>query len=176
MKARIIDYLFITPQRQRLTVELLEDFRDAFDKVKDGDVDVTVKRFKAKRSLDANAYYWTLLDKLSTETGIPIKDLYFDSLKNCGGNMETYCSTPAAIDQMAALWERQGTTGWGWPYERFPSKIDGCENIKLWYGSSTMDRATFSRMIDHLVDDCKACGVETMSQEELNSLLEAWKC
>ena len=174
MRARIIDYLFVTPTRQRLTVELLGDWREQYDKLKDGEIDLTAKRFKAKRSLDANAYYWVLIDRLSTATGIPVKDLYFDSLKNVGGNVETYCSTPAAINQMCALWQQQGTTGWGWPYERFPSKLDGCENVKLYYGSSTMDKATFSRLIDHLVEDCKACGVEVMPPEELKSLLEAW--
>lgn len=174
MKAKIVDFLYVTPQRQRLTIDVFDDFRDTYDKVKDGEIELTVKKRKAKRSLDANAFFWVLLDRLSTETGIPVKDLYFDALKNCGGNSETYCSTPAAIDQMAALWEKQGTTSWGWPYERFPSKIDGCENIRLYYGSSTMDKATFARMVDHLVQDCKTCGVETMPPEEIKSLLEAW--
>lgn len=173
MKARIVDYLYITPTRQRLTLDLEEDFRESYDKLKDADINVTVKKYSAKRSLDANAYFWVLIDKLSTETRIPVKDLYFDALKNCGGNVMVYCSTPAAIDKMAALWEQQGTTGWGWPYDRFDSKIDGCENIRLYYGSSAMDKATFSRLLDNLIQDCKTCGVETMTDEELNSLMEA---
>lgn len=172
MRARIIDYLYITPTRQRLTIDVYEDFRSTYEKVKDEEADITVKKRGKRKTLTANNYYWVLLDKLAVATGIPTKDLYFDSLRNVGGNMQTYCSTKKAIDEMCKLWEQQGTTGWGWPYDRFDSKLDGCENVRLYYGASAMDQETFSRLIDHLVQDCKACGVETMSPEEIKSLLE----
>lgn len=174
MKAEIIDYLFITPCRQRLTLEIADDWREQYEKLKGGEIDFSAKKYKSKRSLDANAYYWVLLDRLAAETGIPVKDLYFDGLKNCGGNVDIYCGAPAAIDRIAALWESQGTTGWGWPYDRFPSKLAGCENIRLYYGSSTMDKATFSRLLDHVIQDCKTCGVETLSPDEIKSILEAY--
>lgn len=172
MKARIVDYLYITPARQRLTIDVFEDFRETYDKLKDEDINLAVKKLGKPKTLTANGYYWVLLDKLAAETGIPTKDLYFDGLRNVGGNMQVYCSTKRAIDEMCALWEQQGTTGWGWPYDRFESKLAGCENVKLYYGLSALDRESLSRLIDHLVQDCKACGVETLPQEELDSLLE----
>ena len=169
MKARIVDFLVISPERQRLTIDVMGDFRDVIDKVGQEDVDVQVKKFHGKRSLTANAYMWVLLDKLAQATGITVKDLYFDALKNVGGNMEIYCSTPAAVDRMCELWQQQGT--FGWPCDRFPSKLDGCENVKLYYGSSTMDSATFSRLTDNIVQDCKSCGIETMPPDELAALI-----
>lgn len=171
MRAKIIDFLYITPQRQRLTIDVYDDFSGTYDKVKDSEIDLTVKKKSKKRSLDANAYMWVLLDRLATATGIPVKDLYFDGLKNVGGNVEFYCGKSEAIERMCALWEAQGTTGWGWPYERYIHSKQGYENVKLFYGSSTFDKPTMSRMIDNLVQDCKACGVETMTPEELESLL-----
>lgn len=171
MKARIVDFLVITPERQRLTIDVQGDFRDVYEKVKESDVDVQIKKFHGKRSLTANAYLWVLLDKLATATGIEVRNLYFDYLKNVGGNMEMYCGKPEAIDRLEALWKEQGNTGWGWPYVRFPSKLDGCENIRLYYGSSQMDSATFSRLVDHVVQDCQQVGIETMTEEELKSLL-----
>lgn len=136
------------------------------------EVDFKLKKFHPKRSLDANAYMWVLIDHLAVATAVPCKDIYFDLLKNVGGNMQQYCSTPEAIEKMVELWKQQGSTGWGWPYEVYESKIPKCQNIKLWYGSSTFDTATMSRMIDHLVQDCKACGIETLPPDELKSLLE----
>ena len=171
MKARIVDFLVITPERQRLTIDVEGDFREVFEKVKDSDVELKVSKYRKQKSLTANAYMWTLLDKLATETGISVKDLYFDYLKNVGGNMELYCGKPQAIDRLVELWTQSGTTGWGWPYVRFPSKLDGCENVRLYYGSSTFDSATLSRLIDHIVQDCAACGIEVMPKEELQSLL-----
>lgn len=172
MKARIVDFLVITPERQRLTIDILGDFREVYEKVKESDIDIKVSKFHGKRSLTANAYMWVLLDKLATATGNQVKELYFDYLKNVGGNMEMYCGKPEAIDRLVAVWEQSGNTGWGWPYVRFPSKLDGCENVKLYYGSSTFDSATMARLIDHIVQDCKAVGIETMTEEELKSLME----
>lgn len=174
MKGRIADFLFINPRRQRITVDLDGDFRRTYDKVKDGPVEITVKPYRDKRSLEANAYMWVLIDALSTATRIDKKEIYFDHLRRVGGNMETYCAIPAAADRMCELWREQGTTGWGWPYDRFESKLDGCVNLRLFYGSSTFDVPTMSRMIDHLVQDCHACGIETKPQEEIDSILEAY--
>ena len=170
MKGRIVDFLVVTPLRSRLTIDLEGDFREVIEKLRDFLVDIKIVKFKGKRSLDANAYFWTLIDKLSTTTGIPVKDLYFDALRNVGGNMEVYCGRPKAIDALCDEWAQKGT--FGWPYDRFPSKIDGCENVRLYYGSSTFDSTTFSRMLDHTIQDCKTCGIEVLPDEELKSLFE----
>lgn len=172
MKASIVDYLYINPQHSRLTLDVYDDIRQMYDIIKHAEVDFKLKKWHRKRSLDANAYMWVLIDKLAEATAVPCKDIYFDGLKNVGGNLEKYCSTPQAIEKMCELWKQQGTTGWGWPYETYESRIPGCVNLKLWYGSSTFDTATMSRMIDHLVQDCKACGIETLPPDELKSLLE----
>lgn len=174
MRGRIADFLYIGPRRQRITIDLDGDFRKTYDRVKDGDIEVTVRKYSPKRSNDANAYMWVLIDMLSSATRIDTKDIYFDHLRRVGGNMQVYCAIPAAADRLCALWRAQGTTGWGWPYDRTDSKIDGCENVRLYYGSSTFDRATMARMIDHLVQDCQACGLETRPRAEIESLLEGY--
>ena len=172
MKASIVDFLYINPHHCRLTLDIFSDIRDLYEKVRHGEIDIKIKKFFKHRSLDANAYMWVLIDKLSVATATPCRDIYFDQLKNVGGNMEQYCSVPGAIDKLCELWKQEGHTGWGWPFERYPSKIDGCENVKLWYGSSTFDTATMSRLLSNLVQDCKACGIETLPPDELKSLLE----
>lgn len=175
MRGRIADFLYINPRRQRITVDLDADFRKTYDKVKDGDVEITVKPYRDKRSREANNYMWALLDMLAVATRIDKKEIYFDHLRRVGGNMETYCAIPAAADRMCALWREQGSTGWGWPYDRYDSKIDGCVNLRLYYGSSTFDTATMARMIDHLAQDCQACGLETKTQEEIDSIMEEYE-
>ena len=175
MKARIADFLFISPKRQRITLDLDGDFRKTYDRVKDGDIEVLIKKYSPRKTNEANAYMWVLIDMLAEATRLDKREVYFDHLKRVGGNMETYCAIPAAADRMCKLWERQGTTGWGWPYDRFPSKISGCENVRLYYGSSTFDREIMGRMIDHLIQDCQACGLETRPQEEINSMLEEYE-
>lgn len=175
MRGRIADYLYIGPARQRITVDVFGDFRKTYDKVKDGDVEVLIRKYNPRRGNTANAYMWVLIDELASVTGLDKKEIYFDHLRRVGGNMETYCAIPAAADRMCALWRKQGSTGWGWPYDRIDSKLDGCVNLRLYYGSSTFDSATMARMIDHLVQDCEACGIETRPQAEINSLLKEYE-
>ena len=172
MRGRIADFLYINPRRQRITVDLDGDFRKTYDKVKGADVEITVKPYRNKRSNDANAFMWALLDMLAVKTGIDKQEIYFDHLRRVGGNVATYCAIPAAADRMCELWNKQGSTGWGWPYDRTESKLDGCVNLRLYYGSSTFDTATMSRMIDHLVQDCRACGIEP--DEDIESLLRSY--
>ena len=172
MRGRLIDLSIGANRKQRILVELDADIFERYDALAAADVDISLKKWKEKRSLDANAYMWVLIDKLTVETRYKKKDIYFDALRNVGGNTRHYCGTPEAIDDLCNLWAVQGHTGWGWPYDRYESKLEGCENVKLYYGSSTFDTATMSRLIDHLVQDCKACGIETLPPEELAALLK----
>ena len=58
--------------------------------------------------------------------------------------------------------------------EILPSKIAGCVNVVLYYGSSTYDSAQMSRLIDLVVQECQAQGIETKTPEELALLKEDW--
>lgn len=55
-----------------------------------------------------------------------------------------------------------------------PSKLQGCVNVVLYFGSSTYDTAQMSRLIDLCVQDCKQVGIETMTPAELEALVERW--
>ena len=43
-------------------------------------------------------------------------------------------------------------------------------NVVFSYGSSTYDTAQMSRLIDNIVQDCKAVGIETLTPSELAKL------
>lgn len=130
-----------------------------------------VKEYRRKRSLDANAYFWTLCDKLAEATNQPKELIYRESIRNIGGNSETGCFQDAAAKKLCQIWASRGL---GWVTETTPSKLPGCTNVILYYGSSTYDAAQMSRLIDNIVQDCKAVGIETMTPEELARLKEAW--
>ena len=53
--------------RLRLTFEFESDVAASIDEIKDKVLRITVKQWRDKRSLDANAYYWVLLSKLAEE-------------------------------------------------------------------------------------------------------------
>ena len=148
-----------------------EDDDSMLPELKDADLTVEIKRYRKKRSLDANAYCWVLLDKLAEATGVPKSEIYRHAVRDIGGNSQVVCVLEKAAPKLCEGWERNGL---GWTAEVIPSKLDGCVNVILYYGSSLFDAGQMSRLIDGLVQDCKALGIETMPPDKLNSLLEAW--
>lgn len=133
---------------------------------------MTIDKLRRKRSLDANAYFWVLADKLATAQGLPgTTEIYHKYIKEIGGNREFVCIKEEAADKLCQGWEHNGL---GWLTERFPSKVEGCINVILYYGSSTYDTAQMSRLIDLIVQDCKALDIETATPAELALLLERW--
>lgn len=133
---------------------------------------VEIKAWREKRSLDANAYCWNLIGALSEKLNIPPADIYRGMIRDVGGNTEVVCVKESAAEKLCGGW---GHNGIGWLTETFPSKIEGCVNVILYYGSSTYDTAQMSRLIDLVVEECKARGIETRTPKELENMLNLWE-
>ena len=145
-----------------------EQYEAMADKV----VDVTLKVYRPRRSLDANAYAWVLIDKIAHEQGIGKKEVYREAIRNIGGVSDVLCMQTAAVDQFRRIWERNGI---GYQTEIMPSKLPGCTNVVAYYGSSTYDTKQMSALIDQLVQDAKAQGIETRTPEQIESLISDWR-
>lgn len=171
MRGRLVDLSFTRERKQRVTVELDEDFTEAFDQLHEGDVAIDIKRFRQKRSLDANAYAWVLINKVAATLGLPKAQVYRGYIRDIGGNCEIVCVPERGADKLCECWALNGL---GWQAERFPSKIPGCVNVALYYGSSTYDTAQMSRLIDLIIEDCRQLGIETLPPYKLAALLEGW--
>lgn len=130
-----------------------------------------LSQWREKRSLDANAYCFVLIGKIAEATHIPKDEVYREAIRNLGGNYDTVCVQKKAADALCEGW---GHNGLGWITEQFPSKIDGCVNVNLYYGSSTYDTKTMSRLIENIVQDAKALDIETLTPAELARLQEEW--
>ena len=131
-----------------------------------------VGKFRKRRSLDANAYCWVLIGKIAEKTNVPAGEVYRAAIKEIGGNSDVVCVKTEAVDALCNGWSRNGL---GWQTDTMPSKIDGCTNVVMYYGSSTYDTAQMSRLINIIVQDCADLGIETRSQEEIESLLNSWR-
>ena len=131
---------------------------------------VEIKEYRQRRSLDANAYLWTLLGKLSAALHIPPEEIYREAIRDVGGNYEVTPIRDDALEKWRSIWQGNGL---GWVCEEIgPSKLTGYTNVRNFFGSSTYDTAQMSRLIEIVVRECKAQKIETMTPEELASLLE----
>lgn len=161
--------------KPQLTIEINErnDFKQLVDELGEKDkLSVEIKEYKERRSLDANAYFFVLADKLAEKLNITKEEIYRNAIKNIGGVSETVCVKNKAVERLCEGWRKNGL---GWQTDTFPSKIEGCTNVILYYGSSTYDTAQMSRLIDNIVQDCKAVGIETRTPNEIANLLSIWE-
>lgn len=130
---------------------------------------ITIAEDKQKRSRSANNYAWQLLDKLAVKLRKPKTEIYKDMIKEIGGNNEVVCVQNMAVERLINGWKHNGI---GWVAETEESKIDGCTRVVLYYGSSTYNTEQMSRLIDLIVQECKQCGIETETQQEISLLLK----
>lgn len=144
-----------------------------FDELHDADLSVEIKKHHKKRSLDANAYLWTLIGKLSAKLGVSPDEIYREAIRDVGDNYEVMPVRNDALAHWKSIWERNGI---GWICEEIgESKLAGYTNVRNIYGSSVYDTAQMSRLIENIVQDCKAAGIETLSPDRLDALVKAWK-
>ena len=156
-----------------LLINEKQSFLDGVDELKDCEkLTVEIKKYRPRRSLDANAYCWTLIGKLAENQRVPVEEIYRHYIREVGGNSEVVCVKNSAVERLKEGW---GKNGIGWVTDTLTSKIDGCTNVILYYGSSTYDTAQMSRFIENIVQDCKALGIETATPEQLSLLKERWK-
>lgn len=130
-----------------------------------------VVEHREKRSLDANAYFWVLAHKLAEAVGITVTEVYRNAIREIGGVSTAGCFKSEDADELCRLW---GKKGLGWITETYPSKIDGCTNITFYKGSSEYDAVQMKRLIDNVVQDCKALDIETEIPERLERMVDEW--
>ena len=136
-------------------------------------LDMGIAKHRKRRSLDANAYAWVLMDKLAEKTGVSKEEIYRETVKNIGGNSYIYPIRKDAAEAYIRHWQKGGI---GWIAEIMgDSKLDGYVNVVSCYGSSEYDTAQMSRLIKLIIGECREQGIETKTPAELAALMEEWE-
>lgn len=156
---------------QSITVTVNADFSSEYDELKDKEINVEIKKHSNRRSLDANAYCWTIIDKIAEKTGIKKSEVYRTAIRDIGGVSTIICVKDIAVDSLCNGWSSHGT---GWMTEKRKSKIPGCTNVTLWYGSSVYDTKQMASLIDSLIQDAESLGIPTLTEKEKEKLLGNW--
>ena len=156
---------------QNITVTVNEDFSVEYDELKDKDISIEIKKYSKHRSLDANSYAWVLIDKIAEKTKIKKSEVYRNAIREIGGVSTIICVKDVAADALCRGWSEHGT---GWMTEKTTSKIPGCTNVTLWYGSSVYNAKQMADLIDSLIQDAEALGISTITEKERERLLGKW--
>lgn len=120
---------------------------------------ITIKEYRQRRSLSANAYFWLFLDKLAVKLNIGKDELYRQLIQDIGGVSDVFLMTDEAAARFAETWKERGR-GWFCDTE-LSRRYQGATEVTAYYGSSVYDKAQMARLIDRLIWECNMVGIDT---------------
>lgn len=162
MKSKLKNLVMTLGGGQELTLSLPGDFRQEFERLKDCDVNVQIKKWHDRRSLTQNAYAWVLIGKIAESMRPPLskEQVYIEMLKRYGQG--GFVSIPAdmfdLISREIDYYERKGT-----------GTTNGKEfvHIRMWVGSSKYDQAEMALFLEGIISEAKELDIETLPPHEL---------
>ena len=162
LKEPIIDYL-----TGRLTIlfEPCEDFRQAYEELKDSEkLSLEIKKYRRKRSLDANAYHWVLVGKLAKVLGMSNAEVHNMALRGYGQpeiyeGKGVYMTIPDTDDA-----RRKVDNAMDYHLSPTSQVREGNDGVmyrtyKLLRGSHTYNTEEMARLIDGMITMCKEAGI-----------------
>lgn len=155
------------------------DFSETFDELYGKDVDVEIKKHSRRRSLDANAFAWVLINKITEvfqrkepKSGWTPEEVYKQAIRHVAGVCTTHCMPNDQVNQIVSDWK---SLGLGFQVELFPSKNKGCTNGLFWKGSHLYNTQQMSDLIGFLIATAEENGIPTIPDEEAKRLLGNWE-
>ena len=170
IKAQNIDVRFTINGKTEYIITSKDKPTEEMNDLIGKELSVEIKPYKARRSLDANAYCWVLCQKLAEKIGGTKEDIYKEAIRKAG-QFDYIAVANKAVDQFIKAWQSKGL---GWYAEALESKIDGCKKIMVYYGSSVYDSKEMAHLIDYIVSECKELGIETMTPAEISRMMNEW--
>ena len=143
-----------------------------FYRLKDFDVSVEIKKATKARSLDANAFMWSLCTAIANAIRATKEEVYRKAIRDVG-EYEPLPIKEEAVETFMTRWAAKGT---GWFAEvKDDSKLKGYKLVFAYYGSSTYDTAAMSRLIDYLIDEMKQMDLPIPASKEQEEMLKTWR-
>ena len=135
-------------------------------------VEVSIKEYKNKRSLDANSYCFLLCQKIAEKIG-NTKEYVYQLAVVSVGQFEILPIKDEALERWFKNWESKGL---GWQsYIHCKSKLEGYTNTINYFGSSTYSVAEMSILLEEIVFQAKELDIETITPKEKEELLRKWE-
>lgn len=168
MRGKVESLTIDVEGRQRITFALTQDGRSEYEAIKDiDDLVIECKKYRKKRSLDANAYLWVLLGKLADALRTSKDEIYLMMLERYGVYTHLIVK-PKVVERVKAEWRTVRELG--------EVTVNGQTGVQLqcYFGSSTYDTKEMSVLLDGVISEAKALGIETMTPDEILDMKSRW--
>lgn len=159
MKGWITEFkIGVAHKKQWLTLELDDDFRTQFDELNEKELDISIKPYRKKRSLDQNAYAWVLIGKIADKLRTSKDEVYLEMLKRYGqgGVIKVQPQNEQVILTAIKYYE---------PHEKLYTETD--KYYRIWAGSSGYNSEEMTIFVDGIISEAKELGIQTLTPDEL---------
>lgn len=151
----------------RVTFEADEDISGQLEAISDKLLTITAKIFRNRRSKDANAYAWVLMQKIAEVLHTDKWSVYLSMLERYGVFTHIIVR-PHVVDRVIEEWRTVKNLG----------KVTVADQtgiqLQCYFGSSTYDTREMAVFINGIVSECHEIGIETASPEELERMKREW--
>lgn len=154
-----------------------EDFSEAFDDLRDREVEITIKKAGKKRSLTANGFAWVLINQIAEKlqekepsNGWTPLEVYRAAVREVAGACKVHMLPVEDADEIIKDWEEMGM---GFQVEVL-SVENGWVEALFWKGSHLFSSQQMSILINILIQEANTHGIPTMPDEEARKLIGDW--
>lgn len=168
-RGKLVDHLLLAGGRQRITIETDDDLRGEYDRLHEKEISAEVKVYRKPRSLDANAYFHVLVNKIATTLCSSDEEVKKHLVVKYG-TLETDedGSVYSAMLPASADIDRL------YPYTRCYKTVEHngkhCKCYLFYKRTRDMDSKEMSHLIDGTVSEAKALDIEIMTPDQLAQL------
>ena len=177
MNGKLKDWSFSRTGESVLTITTRESCKRLWDALGDQEITFSIKKRVIPRSLNANNYAWSLIEKLAVAVKSDKDSVYEEMLRRYGTG-ETY--TDEAGNECKVLFSlREGVppalvarhyaeTGGGY--------VEGKKFIhyRAIKGTSEYSTKEMSVFLDGIISECQEVGIETDTPEQIARYKEEW--
>ena len=165
IKGVSVDYLSGSPlvtfemNERQTALDMVDTLRE-YDKLS-----VKIDRYRQKRSLNANAYAWTLIGKIADKIRSSKEEVYLTMLKEYGQSDLVSVLAHIPVKSYFKYYEEAGE-----------SSLNGklFKHYRVYKGSSEFDTREMSIFIDGIVSEAKNLGIETLTPNEIAKMKDLW--
>lgn len=147
-----------------LTKDSIQEAMRLIDGAKGKTFELTVKVFRAKRTLQANAYFHTLCNKLATALGVDDDEMKTHLVLKYGKVAEID-GVPFTITI-----PKEGNITEYYRYARWIEGDECTDTYILYKQTHTLNSTEFARLIGGTVEDCRELGIETLPPDDLERM------
>ncbi len=143
---------------------------DELLKIKDCEkLAVKAVKYRNKRSIDANAYAWVLMQKIAESIHSDKWSVYLNLLQKYSRSFTHVIVKSNAVDVMKELYRTCIDLG--------EVNINGQSGhqLQVYFGSSTFDSKEMSVFIDGIISECEELGIDTKTPDEIKHMCMLWQ-